>query len=812
MVDTLGPDGLDVLGEGRTNEELKERRELITSLNEAYKQEAKVLRALQQVNKTITTLRKNGAEVDKDLLKRQQDLEKQYGKLDQSVLKSMENLDAQTKALEDSADKVAKLKQGFSALGGALKSASSEMAEFTGYNLEAAMSLKGQRDMAREWMMTIKGLEVEMRRSTGSMNRYIALFEKMRSPFRQLGLTAEELQGTIVSLNRDFAAFRGISNRQQRDLVSMAGRFTQLGVSIESTGKLLQTLFYGYGASITDITSGKAFDRLAQLSQALSVAPEMLVQQMTELGPELSRYGNRAEKIFRRLTKLATNLGLTTKDAFDVSELFDTFDQASNTVGRLNAQFGTQLNTIQLMRADSDERLKILREEFKLRNINPATMTNRRQRQMLADILGTDVMRSLQLSATKAGGIGAGGGGVAGGTAMNVQQAVKEGEEQAKKSLEQMGKTITKAQNISTADIKELRMALVTPLQKIQAASEDQKEITAAIYGGIDYIAQAQEALIQLQASNIKATTQAGVGIGTISAIVTGALALRYYRGGTGGMGSAVSKFGNTRFGRFLGFGDDAAANAAKNVPTRAPAPAPAPAPRGPVLRPGETRTPGGLILPRGSTATPPPGSTTTTSALTSAAKETTKATTQLTKLGQMGRLAGSTLKGMGPIGAAMGVYGGYQEYQQSGNVGNAIAHGVIPALLGGVGFTLGMALGPLGAVAGGALMGGLGSMLAEKLSTRPDPDQEGSMKAANASSIKMKSRQELAKGMRESGYGISNAPAASGGGTTTRGASASGPVVVKELTLPITLAVGKDVFYNNVHTAVDVILNPPAQ
>ena len=38
MVDTLGPDGLDVLGEGRTNEALKERRELITSLNEAYKQ------------------------------------------------------------------------------------------------------------------------------------------------------------------------------------------------------------------------------------------------------------------------------------------------------------------------------------------------------------------------------------------------------------------------------------------------------------------------------------------------------------------------------------------------------------------------------------------------------------------------------------------------------------------------------------------------------------------------------------------------------------------------------------------------------
>jgi hypothetical protein len=56
----------------------------------------------------------------------------------------------------------------------------------------------------------------------------------------------------------------------------------------------------------------------------------------------------------------------------------------------LNAQLGLQLNSVELMRASSDERLDILRSEFQLQGKNFETM-DRRQKQMIAGILGVSV-------------------------------------------------------------------------------------------------------------------------------------------------------------------------------------------------------------------------------------------------------------------------------------------------------------------------------------------------------------------------------------------------------------------------------------
>ena len=55
--------------------------------------------------------------------------------------------------------------------------------------------------------------------------------------------------------------------------------------------------------------------------------------------------------MFEKLSKEARKLGISVKDAFDISEKFDTFEGAADLAGKLNAQIGLQLNSVELMTA-----------------------------------------------------------------------------------------------------------------------------------------------------------------------------------------------------------------------------------------------------------------------------------------------------------------------------------------------------------------------------------------------------------------------------------------------------------------------------
>ena len=116
-----------------------------------------------------------------------------------------------------------------------------------------------------------------------------------------------------------------------------------------------------------------------------------VLNDLTSLAPELARFGKAGERVFKNLSRQARQLGLSTQAAFDITELFDTFDGAANAAGRLNAQLGLQVNSVELMTADSDERLELLRQEFALQGKSFALM-GKRDKQMVAEILGTDVM------------------------------------------------------------------------------------------------------------------------------------------------------------------------------------------------------------------------------------------------------------------------------------------------------------------------------------------------------------------------------------------------------------------------------------
>ena len=319
----------------------------------------------KQIEETNASLDEEGKKL-KELLKRQDDLTKSTA----TYNKGLSALNTTLSLLNSAQSKVI-----------------STTNDLTGVNLSHLNGLTAMTAAAGKYIREQDKLEVGLRRSTGYANRHTASFNKLKGSFLEAGLTSTDLANSISSLSNNFAAFdSGVAN--QTSLIKLSGKFKQLGMEGDQFAEVLDKMTFAYGFMGSKAEAG--MNRLEEIANKTGRSVSRVGKDLIELGPDLARFGDQGIKVFEKLSMKARQLGLGVKQAFDVSELFDTFESAANVAGRLNAQLGLQLNSVKLMKANSDERLDILRQEFKLKGLDFKT-SGRRQKQMIASILGVDV-------------------------------------------------------------------------------------------------------------------------------------------------------------------------------------------------------------------------------------------------------------------------------------------------------------------------------------------------------------------------------------------------------------------------------------
>jgi len=242
-----------------------------------------------------------------------------------------------------------------------------------------------------------KGLDesnVELAKQTGYTTALRQDVLDLAESHDGLYLSLGESTKAIGALSVGFKMYNTLSKETRTRVNDVAGTFLTMGVEAEATAAVLDHLNDGFG--LTAPAAAAAAAELENLAIRTGQPLSAVVNDFRDLGPQMARFGIDGTRVFRRLNEQARTLGLTTRQAFDFSEMFDTFEGAANVAGKLNAQLGMQLNSVEMMTADSDERLRILRAEFDLRGMNFQTM-GKRQKQMIADIMGTDITGASKL-------------------------------------------------------------------------------------------------------------------------------------------------------------------------------------------------------------------------------------------------------------------------------------------------------------------------------------------------------------------------------------------------------------------------------
>jgi hypothetical protein len=359
---------------------LKQQLEQLKQLTAQYKDAAKALEDLMAQQNPDPA----------ELARRQQaynTMKRSLADVTEEVNKSKEAIDQYNQNLDKTASTLGQLVPGLDKATSAFK----KNAEGVMDGKEAADSfIAGMISMAA----TIEETNVALAKQTGFATALQQDVIDLASSHEGLYLTMSESAEIVGALSTGFKMYNAQNKQTRKEVNDLAGRFKVLGVDASATAAVIDQLNEGFGLTTSGALAAAA--ELENLAIRTGMPLASVVNDFQDLAPQMSRFGSDGVRVFTRLNEQARTLGLTTRQAFDLSELFDTFESSADVAGKLNAQLGLQLNSVELMAASSEDRLKILRAEFDMEGMRFDQMS-RRQRQMVAEILQTDVMTAERL-------------------------------------------------------------------------------------------------------------------------------------------------------------------------------------------------------------------------------------------------------------------------------------------------------------------------------------------------------------------------------------------------------------------------------
>lgn len=198
-------------------------------------------------------------------------------------------------------------------------------------------------------------------RLSGQVGTYNEMIQDVYQSNAIYGVSAQDVTKANMDLLSGFSAFRSLAPEVQHDMLNLATLAERNGVSSETFAAGLQTA--NKQLAIMPNQAAKVQRQLLTAAKTLQVAPEQMISGFSRAGGSMAKFGEQGVKAFVDLQKSANETGLSVDQLLDITNKFDTFDGAAESVGHLNAILGgTYLNSIQLIKTtDPTERLHLMK-------------------------------------------------------------------------------------------------------------------------------------------------------------------------------------------------------------------------------------------------------------------------------------------------------------------------------------------------------------------------------------------------------------------------------------------------------------------
>ena len=205
-------------------------------------------------------------------------------------------------------------------------------------------------------------LSAEMNKATGQAGNLSAALKEHRKAADGMAVGYAELTQHMTAVYTGMTDFSKLSPKVQGELAGLVSKMTKLGIGADETTKNLDIMTRGMG--LTAKQAAETSMDLAKMARGMGVAPKKMAADYAAAAPKLAGYGKRAFTVFKKLAGQAKATGLEMNELLSVTDKFDTFEGAAEQTAQLNAVMGTTMNSVDMLMASEDERIKILKSEM----------------------------------------------------------------------------------------------------------------------------------------------------------------------------------------------------------------------------------------------------------------------------------------------------------------------------------------------------------------------------------------------------------------------------------------------------------------
>ena len=194
--------------------------------------------------------------------------------------------------------------------------------------------------------------------NTGAGRALTVQIDTVGSSFRNLGIDAELAGKSAEALFSNFPGFLNLSEGMQKSMMKNVAGLNNLGVSMDDS--IDSIMFFNKNLGKSGDQAANMTRELAMTGKALGMTSSQIIKDFTKSLKVLAVFGDKAPKIFKNLAAAAQAAGVEIDSLLNITGKFDTFSEAAETTGKLNALLGSQLSTIEMLTMADDERIETL--------------------------------------------------------------------------------------------------------------------------------------------------------------------------------------------------------------------------------------------------------------------------------------------------------------------------------------------------------------------------------------------------------------------------------------------------------------------
>jgi len=229
-------------------------------------------------------------------------------------------------------------------------------------------------------------------KATGTGDQFAGMMIEMRQEGNALGVTFENSAAALQALIENQVGFLHSSKAAQKEMATQVALMERIGISADVSAEMMNVFTINMGQS--QQSAIKMTKALASMGSVLGNSQKFL-KDFQESLKTLAVYGDGAVEVFSNMAAAARAAGVEVSTLTGLASKFDTFSEAADTVGKLNALLGSQLSSTEMLLMTEDKRIETLIQQVQISGQSFSDM-NKFQQMAIANAAGITDMNEAQ--------------------------------------------------------------------------------------------------------------------------------------------------------------------------------------------------------------------------------------------------------------------------------------------------------------------------------------------------------------------------------------------------------------------------------